>query len=98
MAQTRAEIRRLLEPPSLPAGSNQLAEDSGGGEFPRSRIMKVLLSSRGIGTLGALAGGLFMARPALALRLIRMIPAGPIARMLLVKTIAALRTEGAAHR
>ena len=37
--------------------------------FPRSRTMQMLMSGRGLGTLGALAAGLIVARPALALRL-----------------------------
>ena len=53
--------------------------------------MQLLLSGRGIGTVGAVVGGLVLARPALALRLLRMIPAGAVARMLLIKGIAALR-------
>ena len=51
--------------------------------------MKALFTGRGMGTLGALIGGLFMARPALALRLLRLIPAGTLSRMLLGKVLAA---------
>jgi hypothetical protein len=43
--------------------------------------------------VGALAGGLLLARPALAVKLLRMIPAGAVARMLLVKAIAALKDK-----
>jgi hypothetical protein len=93
MAQSRAEIRRLLEPPQQPAGSDQGAVDGGVREFPRSRTMKLLLSGRGVGTIGAVVGGLIMARPALAIRLLGMIPTGAIARMLLVKGISALRAK-----
>ncbi len=93
MARSRAEIRRLLEPLQHPAGSDQGAVDGGAGEFPRSRTMKLLLSGRGIGTVGAVLGGLIMARPGLAIRLLRMIPTGAIARMLLVKGISALRAK-----
>jgi hypothetical protein len=92
MAQSRAQIRRLLEPAQHPGGSDQVI-DGGVGEFPRSRTMKLLLSGRGVGTVGAVVGGLLMARPALAIRLARMIPAGAVARMLLVKGLAALRAK-----
>lgn len=92
MARSRAEIRRLLEPPQHPAGSDQGAVDGARG-FPRSRTMKLLLSGRGVGTVGAVVGGLIMARPALAIRLLRMIPTAAIARMLLVKGISALRAK-----
>ena len=73
LAVSREELRALLDPPRN--------EEGGAGEpgdyrsFPRSRTMQLLMSGRGIGTLGALAAGLLMARPALALRLLRMVPA-----------------------
>lgn len=96
LGQSRAEIRRVLEPPpraqhSVDAGTEDGGNSSGG--FPRSRTMKLLMSGRGIGTVGALAGGLLMARPALALRLLRMLPTGAVARMLIVRAIAALRSR-----
>ncbi len=34
------------------------------GAFPRSRTMQMLMSGRGLGTLGAAAAGLLLARPA----------------------------------
>jgi hypothetical protein len=55
--------------------------------------MQMLMSGRGLGTLGALAAGLLVARPALALRLLRMLPASAVARMLLMKTFTALRAK-----
>jgi hypothetical protein len=45
--------------------------------------------------VGAVAAGLFIARPALALRLIRMLPAGTAARMLLPRVLDMLRTKQA---
>jgi hypothetical protein len=92
LAESRAELRQVLDPPRtepdgspLPAGRSQ--------EFPRSRIMKALLSGRGLGTLGAAVAGLLIARPALALRLLRMVPAGAVARMLLIRAVSAMRTR-----
>jgi hypothetical protein len=55
--------------------------------------MKALLSGRGLGTLGAAVAGLLIARPALALRLLRMVPAGAVARMLLIRAVSAMRTR-----
>jgi hypothetical protein len=55
--------------------------------------MQMLMSGRGLGTMGAAAAGLLVARPALALRLLRMLPAGALARMLLMRAITALRTK-----
>jgi hypothetical protein len=46
-----------------------------------------------LGAVGAVVGGLLMARPALAFRLLRMLPTGAVARMLLVKAVTALRAR-----
>ena len=94
LVASRAEIRRLLEPPPrVSPGDGSDGGAPGTGAFPRSRTMKMLLSGRGAGTLGALAIGLVAARPQLALRLLRMLPAGAIGRILLVKAISALRSN-----
>ena len=98
LAASRAEIRRVLEPPPrVSPGDGPDSGDLGTGAFPRSRTMKMILSARGAGTLGAIACGLFVARPQLALRLLRMLPAGAIGRMLLVKAISALRSNPASQ-
>jgi hypothetical protein len=98
LAVSRAEIRRLLEPPPRQAAGDAAdSGDVGSGAFPRSRTMKLLLSGRGAGTLGALVCGVVVARPQLALRLLRMVPAGAIGRMLLVKAISALRSNSASQ-
>jgi hypothetical protein len=55
--------------------------------------MQMLLSSRGLGTLGALAGGLLIARPALALRLLRFVPASSVAKMLMTRLMSALKEK-----
>ncbi len=93
LAASRAEIRRLLEPPPRVPAEDGPDGGSTDGAFPRSRTMKMLLSARGAGTVGALACGLLMSRPALALRLLRMLPTGAIGRMILVKAISALRSN-----
>jgi hypothetical protein len=51
----------------------------------------MLLNGRGLATLGTVAAGLFIARPTLALRLLRLLPASGIARMLLLRAFTALR-------
>lgn len=96
LAASRADIRRWLDPPPQPSPDGG-DDDSSLGTFPRSRTMKMLLSTRGAGTVGAVACGLLIARPALALRLVRMLPAGAIGRMLLVKALSALRSERASR-
>jgi hypothetical protein len=78
LAESRAEIKRLLEP-RLEDGDEERAENGTG--FPRSRTMRALMSGRGLGAVGATAAGLIMARPALAWRLFRMLPTGPLLRM-----------------
>jgi hypothetical protein len=92
LAQSRAEIRRLLEPPHKE--SPAAATPSGApGEFPRSRTMQILTSGRGLGAVGALLGGLLIARPALAWRLIRLLPTSALARMFLARAISAMRAK-----
>jgi hypothetical protein len=98
MAQSRAEIRRVLEPaPRIHRGAHPRPDGTAGeassGTFPRSRTMRMLLSGRGIGTAGAMVGGLLMARPALAFKLLRMLPTGAVARMLMVKAVTAWRSR-----
>jgi hypothetical protein len=87
LAESRAEIKRLLEPRPDEAGE-EAAEDGTG--FPRSRTMRALLSGRGLGAVGATAAGLIMARPALAWRLIRMLPTGALLRMGIARVLAGL--------
>ena len=91
LAVSRAEIRRLLDPPPRAAEEGSAAADHGREGFPRSRTMQMLMGGRGLGVLGALAGGLFLARPGLALKFLRMLPTGAVARMVLAKSLGALR-------
>ncbi len=92
---SREELRRVLDRTRAPpdAGGSAPGNRPGPGGFPRSRTMQMLMSGRGLGTLGAAAAGLLIARPGLALRLLRILPASAIAKTLLIRTIAALRTK-----
>lgn len=92
--QSREELRRVLDPPPPEPGVNG-ASNPADSEFPRSRIMRALLSSHGLGAVGALAGGLLIARPALALRLLRLVPASAVGKMLIARLIAQLRGQHA---
>ena len=92
LAESREELRRRLDPPPNEAGGDSQAGDYPGG-FPRSRTMKMRMSSRGLGTVGAMAAGLLIARPAVALRLLRMLPVSAVARMLLLKAFSGLRRK-----
>ena len=92
LAQSREEMRRVLDPPrGEPDGGD--APQNSRGEFPRSRTMRALLSSRGLGAVGALTGGLLLARPTLALRLLRMVPVSAVGKMLLARAITGLRAK-----
>ena len=98
LAASREELRRILDPPPK---ESDAGESNGGdappGTFPRSRTMQILMSNRGLGTLGAAAAGLLVARPGLALRLLRILPAGAVAKTLLIRAIAALREKPDTH-
>ena len=94
LAQSREELRRLLDPPRREPGANADSSAGAGSDgFPRSRTMRLLMGERGLGMLGAAATGLLIARPAFALRLLRMLPASGLARMLLMRGMAALRSK-----
>ncbi len=93
LAQSREELRMLLDPPPDEGNGSAKSSMHSHGGFPRSRTMQMLLSSRGLGTLGALAGGLLLARPALALRLLRFVPASAVAKMLIAKAVGALKSK-----
>jgi hypothetical protein len=90
LAQSREELKALLEPPS-DAQPGPDGEPAGADVFPRSRTMRALLGGPGLKTVAMLIGGLLVARPALAWRLIRMLPASAVTRTLLVKAFTALR-------
>jgi len=95
MARSRAEIRRLLEPPqrgTAPAFAGEEHAD-GGDAFPRSRTMRLLMSGRGLTTAAALVAGLLVARPALLGRALKLIPTGALTRLLLVKGVAWAKTR-----
>jgi hypothetical protein len=94
LALSREEVRRVLDPPRpepRPHGGSAPGAVPGG--FPRSRTMQMLMSERGLGIIGAGAAGLLLARPALALRLLRMLPASAFAKMMLTRAMMALRTK-----
>jgi hypothetical protein len=93
LAASREELRRVLDPPRKDAGAGDSEHADHTGGFPRSRTMQALMSGRGLGTMGAAAAGLLIARPRLVLRLLRILPVGAVAKTLLLRTIAALRTK-----
>ena len=93
LVQSREELRAILDPPPGDYGDGGQAPGHARAEFPRSRTMQMLMSGRGMGTLGALAGGLLIARPALALRLLRFVPVSSVAKILMARAIGALKSK-----
>ena len=96
LAASRAEISHLLEPPAEASADGPAGAGTGtgaGGAFPRSRTMRALLTGRGLGAVSAVAGGLLLSRPRLAWRLLRLLPAGAMSRMLLARAMQAMRTR-----
>jgi hypothetical protein len=91
---SREELRRLLDPPRQePQANGSSIPGAFPGGFPRSRTMQMLMSERGLGIIGAAAAGLLLARPTLALRLLRILPASAFAKMMLTRAFTALRTK-----
>ena len=93
LAASREELRRILDPPPDEPAVGGPNPGAGAGGFPRSRPLQLLMCGRGLGTLGAAAVGLIVARPRLALRLMRLLPASAVAKTLLLRGIAALRAK-----
>jgi hypothetical protein len=93
LVQSREELRSILDPAPGEYGNGGQAPGQAHAGFPRSRTMQMLMSGRGLGTLGALAGGLLIARPALALRLLRLVPASAVAKMIMARAVGALKSK-----
>jgi hypothetical protein len=93
LAHSREELRVIFDPAPGENGEEGQASGNGRGRFPRSRTMQMLMSSRGLGTLGALAGGLLIGRPALALRLLQLLPASTMAKMFMARAVGALKSK-----
>ena len=76
----------LLEPPpEAGRGDGEPGPAGSAGGFPRSRTMQALMSGRGLGAMGAMAGGLLLARPRLAWRLLRLLPTSAVTRMVVAR-------------
>jgi hypothetical protein len=94
LALSREELRRVLDPPRPEShGNGGSSPGAFPGGFPRSRTMQMLMSQRGLGIIGAGAAGLLLARPALALRLLRLLPASAFAKMMLTRALTSFRTK-----
>ena len=87
LAVSRGEYRAILDPAQGGLDAGQAAMHAG---FPRSRTMQMLMGKRGLGTLGALAAAVLVARPKLALKLWRMVPGRLVKRLLIGRALAML--------
>jgi hypothetical protein len=86
LSESRAELRKLFEAPYAAHGGAGKEPGTGGG-FPRSRTMRLLTSNRGLKAAAAIGSGLLISRPALLLRLVRLIPVGAVARTVFLKLL-----------
>lgn len=92
LAESRTEISRLLErPPDAVSDDGEPGPAGAAHGFPRSRTMQALMSGRGIGAVGAMAGGLLLARPRLAWRMLRLLPTSAVTRMIVARVVGAMR-------
>jgi hypothetical protein len=85
LASTREAIVTLFQPQIDARAARALG---GQGAFPRSRTMRLLLSHKGLAAVVTAACGLLIARPALALRLLRMLPLATLAKLLLRRQLS----------
>jgi hypothetical protein len=90
LQNSREEVSVLIDPPREAGAPAQVKGKTG---FPRSHTMQMLMSSRGLGALGVLAGGFLIARPALALKLLRFLPTGAVAKAIIARTVSALNNR-----
>jgi hypothetical protein len=89
LAESRSQLREILDPLRKPAAAGGPAGARGSHGFPRSRTMRMLMSSRTVGTIAAVGAGLLISRPGIVWRVLRMIPAGAIARMTILRLFTA---------
>jgi hypothetical protein len=84
LAQTRQELVDLFTSDRAEPGPGQPARASA-GSFPRSRTIRLLLGKQGLGAVAAIVAGILVARPAIAWRLLRLLPIQTFARTMFVR-------------
>lgn len=84
LAQTRQQLVDLFTSERAEPGSGQRSRESP-GSFPRSRTMRLLLGKQGLGAVAAIMGGILVARPAIAWRMLRLLPVKTFARTMFVR-------------
>lgn len=86
LAQTRQELVDLFTSDRAVPGPGQTSRASS-GEFPRSRTIRLLLGKQGLGAVAAIVGGILVARPAIAWRLLRLLPIKTFARTMFLRLL-----------
>jgi hypothetical protein len=66
---------------------------AGDAAFPRSQTIRLLMHSKSLRALAALAAGMLIARPLTAWRLMRALPLGAFARTLLTRILNSTGTS-----
>jgi hypothetical protein len=88
LAGSRQELLDLFT-----SDPGQAAPSATERQFPRSRTIRLLMHSRSLRAMAALAAGMLVARPALAWRLLRMLPVGAFARSFLNRILNSTGTH-----
>lgn len=86
LAESRLELRQMFD---CGDGASQV----GNGTFPRSRTMRLLIEHPGLAVAAALVGGLLIARPGTAGRMLRTLPLAAVGRMILIRYLAGSPSE-----
>lgn len=82
ITESRAELRRLLH-------EEATEQPRSADAFPRSKTMRFLKSRGAIGLAAAVAGGVLLAKPGLAVKALRIIPVNMLVRVLTARLISA---------
>ena len=88
LAQTRRQLVDLFTAARGPVSSAQPIGGNADG-FPRSRTMRLLLRKQGLGAIATVLAGVLVARPAIAWRLLRLLPLKTFARTMFLRVLAA---------
>ncbi len=86
LAKTRQELVDLFTSDREESQPGQPTAGPG-GTFPRSRTLQLLLRKQGLSAIAAVVGGLIVARPAIAWRLLRLLPVKTFARTMFVRLL-----------
>ncbi|HZF16319.1 MAG TPA: hypothetical protein VE046_10290 [Steroidobacteraceae bacterium] len=81
LAESRVALRQMLDSGDDDAGD-------GGGSFPRSRTMRLLVEHPALAIAAAVVGGMLILKPGTLRRVARTVPLAAVGRMLLMRYLA----------